>query len=77
MNNDLITMLNSLANSGKNPEQLLQLLLQQNPNANLVMQQIKNMKGNRSMRDFALQMAKQQGYDVKQVEEMAHRLGAK
>lgn len=77
MNNDLITMLNSLANSGKNPEQLLQLLLQQNPNANLVMQQIKNMKGNRSMRDFALQMAKQQGYDVKQVEEMVHRLGAK
>lgn len=77
MNNDLITMLNTLANSGKNPEQLVQLLLKQNPNANLVMQQIKNMKGNRSMRDFALQMAKQQGYDVKQVEEMAHRLGAK
>lgn len=75
-NNPLINMLNFM-NGGGTPQQVMQMLVGKNPQANQMFQQIENMTKGKDKREFALQLAKQKGIDVKQVEELARKLGAK
>lgn len=56
--------------SGGNPQVVAQQLLQQNPQLLNGLQQVKNMVGNRSPTEFAMQLAKQQGMDTKQIEQL-------
>ena len=62
MTNDInsrIRAINSLKSQGRNPQQIMQMLMQQNPQVN----QMKNMANGRSPRDFIMQLAKQNGAD--------------
>ena len=56
--------------SGGNPQVVAQQLLQQNPQLLNGLQQVKNMVGNKSPTEFAMQLAKQQGMDTKQIEQL-------
>ena len=47
--------------SGKNPQAILQMLLQQNPQVAQLMTQFRNMSNGQNPRDFITQMARQQG----------------
>jgi len=47
--------------SGGNPQQVMQNMMQQNPQMNQMQTQIKNMAQGRSPREFILQIAKQNG----------------
>lgn len=64
-------------NSGGNPQQMIQQLMQQNPNANKMIEQMKNMAGWKSPKEFAMQMAQQQGIDPEQIMQIARKMGLK
>lgn len=50
-----------MKNAGRNPQQLLQMMMQQNPQANQLMAQFQNMSNGQNPRDFIIQLAKQRG----------------
>lgn len=76
-NQNPIQMIMQFMNGGGTPQQVMQMIMQQNPNMQRTMTQLKNMSNGKTPREMAMQLAKQNGIDQKQVEELARRLGAK
>ena len=75
MNTNLVNQFMAMVNGGANPMALAQQMLQHNPNAKQAMTQFQNMANGRSPRDLAMQLAKQNGVDMKQLMQFASRLG--
>lgn len=67
--NPINEMLNFL-NNGGNSQQIFNQMLSNNP-------QLKMLQTIQNPREMVMQLAKQRGIDIKQVEELAHKLGAK
>ena len=66
MNNDInsrIRAINNLKSQGRNPQQVMQMLMQQNPQLQQTLAQMKNMANGRNPRDFIMQLARQNGAD--------------
>ena len=59
--NEQISALMSLKQRGMQPQQVMQMLMQQNPQLNLLMTQFQNMSKGQNPRDFVVQLAKQNG----------------
>lgn len=76
-NNNLMNVILQMMNGKNNPQEILVQFINQNPQFYQVIEQVKNMSNGKNPRDMALQLAKQKGIDVKQIEELAYRLGAK
>lgn len=68
-NNPINAMLNFL-NNGGNSQQIFNQMLSNNP-------QLKMLQTIQNPREMVMQIAKQRGIDMKQVEELARKLGAK
>lgn len=68
-NNPINEMLNFL-NNGGNSQQIFNQMLSNNS-------QLKMLQTIQNPREMVMQLAKQRGIDIKQVEELAHKLGAK
>ena len=68
-NNPINEMLNFL-NNGGNSQQIFNQMLSNNP-------QLKMLQTIQNPREMVMQLAKQRGIDMKQVEELARKLGAK
>lgn len=68
-NNPINEMLNFL-NNGGNRQQIFNQMLSNNP-------QLKMLQTIQNPREMVMQLAKQRGIDIKQVEELARKLGAK
>lgn len=68
-NNPINEMLNFL-NNGGNSQQIFNQMLSNNP-------QLKMLQTIQNPREMVMQLAKQRGIDIKQVEELARKLGAK
>ena len=68
-NNPINEMLNFL-NNGGDSQQIFNQLLSNNP-------QLKMLQTIQNPREMVMQLAKQRGIDMKQVEELARKLGAK
>lgn len=68
-NNPVNEMLNFL-NNGGNSQQIFNQMLSNNP-------QLKMLQTIQNPREMVMQIAKQKGIDIKQVEELARKLGAK
>ena len=51
----------AMKNSGKNPQAILQILMQQNPQVGQLMTQFRNMSNGKNPKDFITQMARQNG----------------
>lgn len=65
-NNQLNYALQNIANAkrqGKNPQMVMNMMLQQNPQMQQTLTQLKNMVGNRNPKEFFMQMAKQNGVE--------------
>lgn len=58
LNSSLQSIIN-LANSGKSPNEVINMLIQQNPNVKQSLTQLQNMAQGRSMKDFVMQLMKQ------------------
>ena len=76
MNNNLIQQIISFMNSGGNPQIMVQQMMRQNPQMQNTLIQIKNMIGDRSPKEFAMQVAKQKGIAPEEIEELSKRMGA-
>ena len=61
--NTTIQAIMNAKNSGRSPQQVMQMLMQTNPNLQQTITQMKNMANGRSPRDFIMQLAKQNGAD--------------
>lgn len=68
-NNPINDMLNFL-NNGGNKEQILNQILANNPH-------LKTMQAIQNPKEMVMQLAKQKGIDINQIEELARKLGAK
>lgn len=65
-NNQLNYLLQNIANAkrqGKNPQMVMNMMLQQNPQIQQTLMQLKNMVGDRNPKEFFMQMAKQNGVE--------------
>jgi hypothetical protein len=51
----------AMKNSGKNPQAILQMLMQQNPQVGQLFTTFKNMSNGRNPREFVTQFARQNG----------------
>lgn len=76
-NNNPINMIMQMLNNGGNPQQIMQQIMQKNPQAGQMLTQMKNMAGGKSPKEFAMQLAKQNGVDPNQLMEVAKRMGLK
>ena len=64
MNNDInsrIQAIIQLKQKGFTPQSAMQMLMQRNPNYQQAMQRLNNMAQGRDMKDFVMQLARQQG----------------
>lgn len=64
MNNDInsrIQAIMQLKQKGFTPQSAMQMLMQRNPNYQQAMQQLNNMAQGRNMKDFVMQLARQNG----------------
>ena len=59
--NQALQNLIAMKNSGTNPQAIMQMLMQQNPQVAQMMTQFRNMSNGQNPRDFITQMARQQG----------------
>lgn len=59
--NQIIQNLIQMKNSGQNPQAIMQMMLQNNPQLNQVLAQMKNMANGKNPQDFIMQLAKQNG----------------
>lgn len=76
INNNPIQQLIAFMQNGGNPEQMAQQMLQQYPQMQNDITILKNMAGKMPADEFAMkiamQQAKQQGFDIKQFEQLLH-----
>ena len=66
MNNQLNQTLQNIAmakKQGKNPQMIMNMLLQQNPQMQQTLTQLKNMANGRNPKEFIIQLAKQNGVE--------------
>ena len=61
--NDNIQQIMALKNKGMTPQAVMKMLMQQNPQLQQTLTQMKNMANGRNPRDFVMQLAKQNGAD--------------
>lgn len=59
--NQLVEMIYTLKNQGKNPNEVYQMLINKNPNYNMALTRYQNMSKGRNSKEFLLQMARQNG----------------
>lgn len=73
MGNDFNAFLQNLMSfkqSGKNPAQLMQMIMQRNPQYNQLMTTLQNMAQGRSPKEFIMQLAKQNGISEQNIQQM-------
>ena len=58
-----IQQIMALKKQGKSPQQVMQMIMAQNPQLQQTLTQMKNMAGNRSPKEFIMQMARQNGVE--------------
>ncbi len=77
LNNSLQSIIN-LANSGKSPNEVINILIQQNPNVKQGLTQLQNMAQGRNMRDFVMQLMKQNtGINPQMFDNLSRMMGVK
>jgi hypothetical protein len=59
--NQTIQSILQMRNAGQNPQMIMQMLLQRNPQYQQLLTQMQNMAQGRNPRDFIMQLAKQNG----------------
>lgn len=77
INNNLQAIIN-LANKGRNPNEVMNMLIQQNPNIKQSLTQLQNMAQGRNMKDFVLQLMKQnEGINPEMFESLSNMMGGR
>ena len=75
--NAVISQIMALKKQGRNPQTVMQMLIQQNPQYSQALQQLKNMAQGRDMKDFVMQLARQNGVSQENLQAMQNMFGKK
>ena len=75
MNNNIINFILQAVNGGINPQQMIQNMIQQNPQAQVLFNQMQ--QSGMSMKDFTLQYAKQNNINLQPVLSQLNQRGIK
>lgn len=75
-NNPINSMLQFM-NSGGNPQQLAQQILQQNPGVQQAFTRLQQVAAGKNPKDIAMQLAQERGLDPAQLMQVAKRMGLK
>ena len=75
MNNNLANFIISTITNGQNPQQIIQQMVQQNPQAQILMNQMQ--QSGMSMKDFTLQFAKQNNINLQPILQQLNSSGIK
>lgn len=65
----------AMKNAGRNPQQLLQMLMQQNPQMQQMMATMQNMARGKSPQEFFTQLAKQNGVNEQNMNMLKQMFG--
>ena len=68
--NAVISQIMALKKQGKNPQAVMQMLFNQNPQYQQMATQLKNMAGGRNPQEFVMQMARQNGVSQENLQAM-------
>ena len=74
-NNNVINEFMKMLNAGGNPQAVAMQLFNSNQEAKALLQQMENMAGGMTAKDFAMQYAKQNGIDTQLLMETARKFG--
>lgn len=61
----------AMKNAGRNPQQIMQLLIQQNPQIKNTLATLQNMAQGRNPKDFFIQLARQNGVSEQNIAQIA------
>lgn len=75
--NQIIGALINLFDNGRNPQELMQMAMQRNPNLNQMKTQLQNMANGRNPSEFIMQLARQNGVSEQNIQGLARILSAK
>lgn len=73
--NQNIDAIINMANSNRNPQQIMQMIMQNNPQFRQMMEQVKNMAQGRTPQEFIGQIAKQNGVDQNRIDQLMKIIG--
>lgn len=68
--NAVISQIMALKKQGKNPQAVMQMLMQRNPQYSQALQQVKNMANGRNPQEFVMQLAQQNGVSQENLQAM-------
>ena len=75
--NQVIQGLLQMKNAGRNPQQVMQMLMQRNPNYQQAMTTLQNMAQGRNPQEFIMQLAKQNGVSQENLQAIQGLFGNK
>lgn len=67
----------AMKNAGRNPQAILQMLMQQNPQAQQMLTQLQNMAQGRNPQEFFSQLARQSGVNEQNMQQIMQMFGSK
>ena len=73
--NQNIDAIINMANTNRNPKQIMQMMLQSNPEIRQAMVQMQNMAQGRTPKEFITQLAKQNGVDQDRIDQLMRIIG--
>lgn len=69
--NERIQAIMSLKQQGKDPNQLIQMAIQRNPQVRLAMQRLNNMAQGKNPQEFIMQLARQNGVTEQNIQALS------
>ena len=73
--NQALQSLFQMKNAGQNPQAIMQMLMQRNPQYSQMLTQIRNMSQGRNPRDFLMQLARQNGVNEQNLAQLMQMFG--
>lgn len=73
--NQALQSIFQMKNAGRNPQQLLQMMIQQNPQMQQQLAVLQNMSKGKSPKDFFAQLAKQNGVSEQNLAQLMQMFG--
>lgn len=73
--NQALQSLFQMRNAGQNPQAIMQMLIQRNPQYSQMLTQIRNMSQGRNPREFVMQLAKQNGVNEQNMAQLMQMFG--
>lgn len=65
----------AMKNAGRNPQQIMQMLIQRNPQYSQMLTQIRNMSQGRNASEFIMQLARQNGVSEQNMAQLMQLFG--